>query len=292
MLDNKKPDLVPCVSSQKRTLMPGRRSVQSKPDLLPNTPRSLSLRGGQIKEALEEDSRSRTSRFDQAIGRIRIALKIARELSNPDFIDKSIEEIRLQGAKAVQCDDQHRTFKQILMLVGTSSQELNQFPDLFYTTVRVAPSGRGWEPRALKKKGRIVDLKENVLEIQDKPPVQITYAHPRNTPCSVQILYQKHDPYGEPYIRFLDDSYQQQVKIGGVLHWVMKKGMTARMTRLKDWDRGWVYYPCAPDGRFNESLPWFGSCRTRLLSEPPVVIRNEVAKEVLVRRFIEAAEKS
>ncbi len=292
MVDKQKPNLIPNISLDTRDLKPRQRSAAGSQDLYPKVYAAGSLKTDQLKEAIEDDLRFRTSRFEQAIERIRVALKIARKMSNPDFIDKAIEEIRRQGVKAVQCDGQHRTFEQILEFVGTSSQELNHLPDLFYSTIRVVPSGRGWEPRALKKKGRIVDLEEDVLEIRDKPPVQIVYAHPCNEPCSVKILYRKNDLYGEPYIRFLDDAHQQEVEIDGVLHQVMKQGMTAKMTRLKDWNRGWIYYPCASDGRFNPKLPWFGSCRTGLLAEPTVVSHHEVAKEVLVRSFIEAAQKN
>lgn len=291
MLDKLQPDLKPRISHRQETLKPGKRCVQSKPDLLPSVSRSASFRGEQIKDAMEDDSRLRTSRFDQAIERMRIALMIAREKSDPDFIDKAIEEINLQARKAVQCDSQNRSYKQILELVGTSLQELDQLPDLFYLTVRVVPSEQGWEPRELKKKDGIVDLEEDVLEIRDKPPVQIVYTQPSNKPGCVKILYRKNDPYGQPYIRFLDDSHQQEVEIDGAPHQVMKKGMTAKMTRLAEWDRGWVYYPCACDGRFNPSLPWFGSCRTGLLSEPPAVCRTEVVKEVLVKHFVCSAEK-
>lgn len=287
MQDKRSSDLIPKISRDTRDLRPRQRSTTGSQDLYPKISASGSLKTDQIKEAMEDDARSRMSRFDQAIARIRIALKIAREMSNPDFIDKSIEEINLQARKAVQCDGQHRTLEQILELVGTSLQELDQLPDLFYLTVRVVPSEQGWEPRELKKKDGIVDPVEDVLEIWDKPPVQIVY-----TQASVKILYRKNDPYGQPYIRFLDDSHQQEVEIDGAQHQVMKKGMTAKMTRLPDWDRGWVYYPCALDGRFNPSLPWFGSCHTGLLTEPPVVSRQEAAKEVLVRRFIEAAQKN
>lgn len=136
------------------------------------------LREEQLHSVLERGDKKRAKKFAKALEAAREALAEARELLSEISVEKAIRRLEHEIAKAIKADGSlART--DLLAQIGTSEQELEMLPVVFFATVTLTPDG-GWTAREPRRRASSATPATATLDVRGKS-VEVVYLAGRPT---------------------------------------------------------------------------------------------------------------
>lgn len=188
--------------------------------------------------ALQRSDKKRVKKFAAAIEAARTALAEARELISEISVEKAVRRLEHEIAKAIKADGSlART--DLLAQIGTSEQELEMLPILFFTTVTIVPvEGAGiatWtarEPRRGRKvRERSIHTPEPLPQLAPGGPIEAP--RPKIVPL-------------------VDGTCRLEL---GTERYLMRRERSQAVEGELVGDDWWLYYPLSEAGTYDPSSP-------------------------------------
>ncbi len=229
--------------------------------------------------------RAQSAAFANAVKSVRKTLVRMRNPKSISDFEEAIDRFNHHIQNALTLDPEERTWDAMLMLVGTSEEELERLPLDFYCRLTAVPSKEGsiatFEPRQSRKrcKGKKSETTSVTTElgrsveviflcgrpITGEPTRQIATGEAIDAPKAT-IIYQTGDRYGDAFIQMPD--------------------CRVAFMELDRQEVRWQYFLYESDRVHRSSVPLFGSFLHGFTKEPPcygpAVMEEYVAKFLFV----------